>query len=107
MDFKSLQKLRFFLSIVFPVAGRSLIRPEKAEEWLERHPRLRSQLVYLRDSKLGANLRLANETFWTGNLDPVRLDWSLIPEEAAEVLRAGIVATALVCVLVPVTMLIP
>jgi hypothetical protein len=107
MDFQSLQKLRFFIAIVFPVAGRSLITPEKAEEWLERHPRLKSQLVHLRDSKVGANLRHANETFGTGYFDAVRLDWSLIPGEAAAVLRAGVAAAAFVCVLVPIAMRVP
>jgi len=33
MDFQSLQKLRFFLAIVFPFVGRNLITPEQ-REWL-------------------------------------------------------------------------
>jgi hypothetical protein len=31
MDFQSLQKLRFFLSIIFPAVGRHLITPELAK----------------------------------------------------------------------------
>ena len=104
MDFQSLQKLRFFLAIIFPVVGRNLIKPEKADEWFERHPHLKSRLEHLRDSKLGSNLLRVNETFGTGNLTVERLDWSLIPEETAAVLRAGIVVAIIVCILVPVAM---
>lgn len=107
MDFQSLQKLRFFLAIIFPVVGRHLITPEKAEEWFERHPHLKSQLTYLRNSKLGANILRANETFGTGSLTAERFNWSLIPGETAAVLRAGIVVAAFVCMLVPVAMLFP
>jgi len=53
MDFQSLQKLRFFLSIIFPAAGRHLITPKMADEWFERHPHLKSQLAHLRNSRLG------------------------------------------------------
>jgi hypothetical protein len=104
MDFQSLQKLRFFLAIIFPVVGRNLIKPEKADEWFERHPHLKSRLEHLRDSKIGSNLLRVNETFGTGNLTAEHLDWSLIPEETTAVLRAGIVAAAIVCMLLPVAM---
>jgi hypothetical protein len=105
MDFQSLQKLRFFLAIVFPVVGRNLLTPEQAEEWLNRHPRLKSQLMHMRDSRVGANLLRLNEIFGTGRLGAERFDWSLIPAEAIAVLRAGIILAAFVCVLVPVAMI--
>ncbi len=59
MDFQSLQKLRFFLAIVFPFVGRNLITPEQAE-WLLRH---RAEIVThtLRNSKL-AEPAVLNET---------------------------------------------
>jgi hypothetical protein len=104
MDFESLQKLRFFLAIIFPVVGRNLIKPEKADEWFERHPHLKSRVEHLRDSKIGSNLLRVNETFGTGNLTAEHLDWSLIPEETAAVLRAGIMVATIVCILVPVAM---
>jgi hypothetical protein len=105
MDFQSLQKLRFFLAIIFPIIGRNLIKPEKADVWLERHPRLKSRLEHFRDSKLGSNLVNMNETFGTGNLTPENLDWDQIPEETSAILRTGIVVAVTVCILVPVTML--
>jgi hypothetical protein len=104
MDFQSLQKLRFFLAIIFPVVGRNLVKPEKADEWFDRHPRLKSRLEHLRDSKIGSNLLRVNETFGTGNLTAEQLDWNLIPEETKAVLRAGILAAAVVCMLLPVAM---
>lgn len=107
MDFQSLQKLRFFLAIIFPVIGKNLITPEKADKWFEQHPKLKSQLLHLRDSRLGANLLRVNDTFGTGNLTAEHLDWNLIPEETKAVLRAGIVAAAFVCMLVPAAMLFP
>lgn len=108
MDFQSLQKLRFFLSILFPGVGRNPITPDLADEWLDRHPRLKSQLAHLQRSKLGENLQRTNETFGTGKLNvDESLDWSLIPQETKAVLRAGIALAAMVCVLVPVAMMFP
>lgn len=107
MDFKSLQKLRFFLGIVFPVLTREIRFPARVRAWLARHPRLRSRIERLRESRWGAVAGRARENYVTGDFSGDRLDWSVIPPESSGALRAGVLVAGALCLLVPVAMRVP
>jgi len=105
MDFKTLQKLRFFLASAFPVLTRLPPVSAKAHAWLEQHPRLKARLTQVRDSKFAASVRRVSETLVVGDYEGDRIDAKIIPAETLGVLRGAVVLAVALCLLVPLALL--
>ena len=106
MDFKTLQKLRFFLASAFPVLTRLPPMSAKAHAWLEQHPRLKARLVRVRESRLAGSVRRVGGMLVMGDHEGDRIDDKIIPPETLGVLRGAVVLAVVLCLLVPVALLV-
>jgi hypothetical protein len=106
MDFKTLQKLRFFLASAFPVLTRLPPMSAMAHAWLEQHPRLKARLTQVRESKLAASARRVSGMLVVGDYEGDRIDDKIIPAETLGVLRSAVVLAVALCLLVPLALLV-
>ena len=106
MDFKTLQKLRFFLASAFPVLTRLPPMSAMAHAWLEQHPRLKALLTQVRESKLAASARRVSGMLVVGDYEGDRIDDKIIPAETLGVLRSAVVLAVALCLLVPLALLV-
>ncbi|MGQ0642883.1 MAG: hypothetical protein ACT4P6_19225, partial [Gemmatimonadaceae bacterium] len=101
LTFRSLQKLRFFLSGVFPFLARAPRWEAGPPKWLERYPRISKWWQPLRESVVRANAQRVATTFALGTYGDKQLDWTKVPSDATTVLRAVILLGTLLCLLIP------
>jgi hypothetical protein len=99
----TIQKLRYFLAGVFPALSNS--GGAVFARWLQRYPRIADLSDRARTSAVGVSVRRLTSTFVLGSYAAEDMDWAKLPNEAAPVLRIAIVAAAVLCLTVPLTVL--
>lgn len=97
----TIQKLRYFLAGVFPALSNS--GGAVFARWLQRYPTIAGLSDRVRTSAVGVSVRRLTSTFVLGSYAPEDVDWTTLPNDAAPVLRIAIVAAALLCLSVPLT----
>lgn len=97
----TIQKLRYFLAGVFPALSNS--GGAVFARWLQRYPTIAGLSDRVRTSAVGLSLRRLTNTFVLGSYAAEDVDWAKLPNEAAPALRITIVAAAVLCLSVPLT----
>ena len=97
----TIQKLRYFLAGVFPALSNS--GGAVFARWLQRYPTIAGLSDRARTSAVGVSVRRLASTFVLGSYAPEDVDWAKLPNDAAPVLRVAIVAAAVLCLTVPLT----